>query len=86
MVIKMNKSIFVIQPYRVGSKMGNSLAVVIPSKIVKEQQIDTSTIFVAHSDCNEKIILEKITLLNEKVIPVAKSFEASTQQVSGEVH
>jgi hypothetical protein len=82
----MNKSTFVIQPYRVGSKMGRSLAVVIPSKIVKEQQIDTSTIFVARSDCNEKIILEKIALLNEKAIPAAKSFQASIQQVSGEVH
>jgi antitoxin component of MazEF toxin-antitoxin module len=85
-MINTEKRIFAIQPYKVGSKIGNSLAVVIPSKIVKEQHIDTSTILLARCDSNEKIVLEKIALLNEKMIPADKSFHASTQQVSGEVH
>ena len=85
-MIKNEKSVFAIQPYKVGSKIGNSLAIVIPSKIVKERQIDTSTIFLARCDFNENIVLEKFTSLKEKMIPADKSLDASTQQVPGEAH
>jgi|tagenome__1003787_1003787.scaffolds.fasta_scaffold20988496_5 hypothetical protein len=36
---------FLKQPYPVGSKNSKSLAVVIPSEIVKKNKIDTSTVF-----------------------------------------
>ena len=44
------KSVYALQPYQVGSKNGKSLAIVIPAKVTKKYNIDTSTIFALKAD------------------------------------
>ena len=80
----MIEKVFSIQPYRVGTRNGKSLALIIPAKIVKEQKINTSTVFLIKPE-EKRIILERINLSEETSIPANKSFQASGQQVSGEI-
>ena len=79
-----NKNVYVVQPYKVGgTKAKNSLAMIIPSKIVKGHEIDESTIFIIRTEENErKIILERIDIPSQRgrVVSVGKSSEASIQQ------
>lgn len=77
----MNKKLFSTSPYRVGSSRSNSLAVVIPAQIVKDQKIDTSTIFLVKSEA-DRIIIEKVNFLEEKMIDADKSLDASSQHIS----
>jgi hypothetical protein len=51
------KSVYVIQPYQVGSKRAKSLAMVIPAKIVREYNINASTIFTLKPDHRNEIRL-----------------------------
>ena len=81
-----NKNVYVVQPYKVGgTKAKNSLAMIIPSKIVKGHKIDESTIFIIRTEENErKIILERIDIPSQRetvVVSVGKSSEASSQQI-----
>jgi hypothetical protein len=50
------KRLYVLQPYRVGSKKAKSLVVLIPSEVVKTCSIDTSTIFTLRGDENTKTV------------------------------
>ncbi|HEX5186959.1 MAG TPA: hypothetical protein VFV86_08725 [Nitrososphaeraceae archaeon] len=79
-----DKNIHLVQPYKVGTKTKKSLAMIIPSKIVKSHKIEPSTIFIIRSDENkDKIILEMIDISSKKVVAsVDKSSEASSQQIS----
>ncbi|HZD35681.1 MAG TPA: hypothetical protein VE130_10785 [Nitrososphaeraceae archaeon] len=62
----MIKSIYALQPYHVGSKNSKSLVICIPSKITKEYNIDTSTIFVLQVDeKTKKIQLQTLSELSE---------------------
>ena len=46
-----SKSIYALQPYYVGSKHGKSfLAIVIPAKVAKKYNLDSSTIFSLKTD------------------------------------
>jgi hypothetical protein len=54
---------------------------IIPSRIVKEQELNTSTIFVIRAENKERIILERISTTSEKQVSVEESVEASTQQI-----
>jgi len=45
----------IVRPYKVGAKESNSLAVVIPSEIVKEKNLDNNTVFVVKCRNNEII-------------------------------
>ena len=80
-----NKNVYVVQPYKVGgTKAKNSLAMIIPSKIVKGHKIDESTIFIIRTEENErKIILERIDIPSQRetVVSVGKSSVASSQQI-----
>ena len=80
-----NKNVYVVQPYKVGgTKAKNSLAMIIPSKIVKGHKIDESTIFIIRTEENErKIILERIDIPSQRGrgVSVGESSEASTQQI-----
>ena len=79
------KDVYVIQPYKVGTKAKESLAVIIPSKIVKDCKIDPSTIFVIRTkESEKKIILERIGIPSQRgrVVSVGESSEASSQQIS----
>ena len=83
------KSVHLVQPYRVGSKQGESLAIIIPSQLRKQADITSSTIFMLKFDeKNQKITLNKIDELLEKyenTIPAAESLAATKQQVSSVV-
>jgi antitoxin component of MazEF toxin-antitoxin module len=51
----------VIQPYKVGSKTGKSIAVVIPHEIVEQYKIDPSSIIILKTDkLTKKITLEAL--------------------------
>jgi hypothetical protein len=50
----MLKSTYAIQPYQVGRRDRKSLAIIIPAKIAKEYEVNTSTVFVIHTDKHRK--------------------------------
>jgi antitoxin component of MazEF toxin-antitoxin module len=50
------KTVYALQPYLVGSKNGKSLAIVIPAKVAKKYNIDTSTIFTLRGDGSTEIV------------------------------
>ena len=84
------KDVYIVQPYKVGSGTGKSLAIVVPAELVKEYKIDISTILALSPDNGrQKITIETINRFShkfEKMIPTGESFQASAQQVSsGEV-
>jgi hypothetical protein len=60
------RDVYVIQPYRVGTKDRKSLAIVIPAQVVKEYSFNTSTVFALNVDKgNSKITLRKVGLPGE---------------------
>lgn len=84
------KNVYVIQPYHVGQKDRKSTAVIIPADIVKEFNINKNTILILRRDKNRTITIETITesekIDQKDMISVDKSFQASGQQVSGEIY
>ena len=81
----MIKRVYSTSPYRGGSTGSNTMIMVIPAPIVKDQKIDPSSIFLVKSEAN-RIIIEKVNFSEVKTIPDGKSFQASGQQVSGGIH
>lgn len=78
------KDVYIVQPYKVGTKTNASLAMIIPAKIVKSHKLDPSTIFVIRAEESErKIILERIDIPSRRgrVVSVGESSEASSQQI-----
>lgn len=75
-----------IQPYKVGTKNGESLAMIIPARFARSNRIDTSTIFILKNEENQtgKILLKRIKNIKDKksMIPADKNFAASNQQTS----
>jgi hypothetical protein len=51
------RNVYATQPYLVGSKDRKSLAIIIPARLVKEYDVDTSTIFAVRADKRTKSIL-----------------------------
>lgn len=80
------KDVYIVQPYKVGSATGKSLAIIVPAELVKEYKIGISSVLALCPDNRrEKITIQTITRIadrSEKMIPTGESFEASTQQVS----
>jgi hypothetical protein len=80
------KSLYVLQPYKVGSKNSKSLAIIIPAEVKKECNIDISTPFALYPDKKTKrVTLQNINAtiqITNMMKPAAESFEASKQQVS----
>jgi hypothetical protein len=70
---------YLIQPYEVGAKNSKSLALVIPSAIVKKYDINPSTGFILRYD-NSKIVLQFMDM-NRKTIPPETSFEAQSTSI-----
>jgi hypothetical protein len=68
------KSVYVIQPYQVGSKKAKSLAMVIPAKVVKKYKIDASTIFALRPDEKNEIHL-RVMEEYKKVAHASKGVE-----------
>ena len=85
----MLSKVYAVQPYEVGPKNRDrkSLALVIPSKIVEECNVNTSTIFAIQLGHQKKsITLHMVDASNQKkIIPAAPSFQANSNQVSEEV-
>jgi hypothetical protein len=44
------RNVYVTQPYLVGSKGRKSLAIIIPARLVKDYDVNTSTIFAARAE------------------------------------
>lgn len=80
------KDVYAIQPYQVGSKHGRSLAIVIPAKVAKKYNIDTSTIFALRGDENTRTVsLQMVRGSNQFIeTPAGESLEASVQQVGAQ--
>jgi antitoxin component of MazEF toxin-antitoxin module len=84
------KTVYAIQPYKVGSKNANSLAIVLPAKFVKEYNVNTSTVFTLSIDNRTKnMILQTVNQLRQIesevkniTIPAGKSLVASSVQAS----
>ena len=58
------RNVYVVQPYEVGPKVRKSLALIIPSKIVKDYDIDNNTIFILKPENYSRIILSRIKDIN----------------------
>lgn len=81
-----HKNVYVTQPYKVGNKDKTSLAVILPSRLVKEHGIDISTILAAKYNANSnEIILRRIDVneFENKNMPVGQRIAASSRQASG---
>ena len=82
------KSIYLLQPYHVGSKTANSLAVVIPAQVAKTYNISTSTILALRADIKTNTItLQTIDISdeaqgNKRMIPAGESLHAINQQAA----
>jgi hypothetical protein len=50
----LSKITYAVQPYQVGHKDRKSLAIIIPAKIARECEVNTSTIFAIHTDKQKK--------------------------------
>ena len=50
------KSVYAIQPYKVGTKNANTLAIAIPSAVARHYKLDSSTIFALKVDDIKKTI------------------------------
>jgi hypothetical protein len=80
-----SKSTYAIQPYHVGRKDRKSLAVIIPAKVAKEFNVNTSTIFAIQTDKQNKILtLRMIETSYERNImtPAGRTLNSFSQQVS----
>ena len=72
------KSLYVLQPYLVGSNRAKSLALIIPAPVRREANISESTVFLLKIDQKtKKIILHSVNEKYGNVIPAEKSFEPS---------
>jgi hypothetical protein len=84
MLYMLSKTTYAIQPYQVGGKDRKSLVIVIPSRLAKKYNINTSTIFAIR--CDEQtntIVLQTVDVPCQKnLIPTGESFQATDQQVS----
>lgn len=80
------KSLYVLQPYKVGSKNSKSLAIIIPAEVKEECNIDISTPFALYLDKKtKKVTLQNINAMiqiKDMMKPADESFAASNQQVS----
>jgi antitoxin component of MazEF toxin-antitoxin module len=80
------KSTYILQPYEVGSKKSKSLALVIPAKVVKQYQINTSTAFTLRANAETNLVTLQQTWYDEKrdnqkgTKPAEQPFHGSTQQ------
>jgi hypothetical protein len=79
-----NKILYVVQPYKVGTKNGKSLAMIIPAGFARDNHIDTSTIFILRNleYKTGNITFQRVNCENERMIPAGKSLGAPGQQAS----
>jgi hypothetical protein len=80
-IFSMSKITYIIKPYEVGSRTAKSLALIIPSKVRKQANIDSSTAFeLGLNEKNNSItlqILKTATANKDKknmIIPAGEGF------------
>jgi hypothetical protein len=73
------RRVYPIQPYELGSKNYKSLALVIPAAVVKEYEIDRSTVFALMPDMNAK----KVTIY-QTTFPIEKGNQKEIESSTGE--
>jgi hypothetical protein len=88
MLYMLSKSTYAVQPYQVGGKDRKSLVIVIPARLAKKYDINTSTIFAIQSDdTRNRIVLEMVDLTSQKIlIPTQESSKAADQQAPLIIH
>jgi antitoxin component of MazEF toxin-antitoxin module len=59
------RALYALQPYHVGSKDRKSLALIIPAKVAKRYNVDTSTVFTLRVDEDRKRIMLQTLRNNE---------------------
>jgi hypothetical protein len=70
------RNVYVVQPYRVGTKDRKSLAIVIPAQVVKEYSFNTSTVFALNVDKgNSGIVLRKVDMPGENGTTSGSQFQ-----------
>jgi hypothetical protein len=79
-----NKNFYVVQPYKVGTRSGKSIAMIISAGFAKENQIDVCTIFIIKKsdDKTGNIVFQRVNCENERMISAGKSLGAPSQQIS----
>jgi hypothetical protein len=61
------KDVYIVQPYKVGSATGKSLAIIVPAELVKEYKIGISTILALSPDNRrQKITIQIITRIADR--------------------
>ncbi len=85
-IISFMKSVYVLQPYEVGSKKAKSLALIIPAKVAKKYSIDTSTVFAVQTNPSTNTITLQQTdnpMVKQNLeIPTGEGLRAIDQQVA----
>jgi hypothetical protein len=82
------RNAYFVQPYHVGTKKRQSLAIIIPAGIARKYNVSTSTGFEIRVDKKTKTILMHSiapSLINERqkiAKPAGESFQAADQQVT----
>lgn len=77
------KSVYVLQPYKVGSTRAKSLALIIPAKVARKYGIDTSTVFAVQTNTSTNTITLQQTShpIVKQEIPTGEGLRAFDQQV-----
>ena len=81
---------YVVRPYKVGSKTGKSTALVIPREIVEQYGINPSSLMILRTDdVPKKITLQAIKEAEtveklEKITETSKTFGSYLGEVRGE--
>jgi hypothetical protein len=73
------RELYIMQPYQVGSKNCKSLALVIPAAVVREYEIDRSTVFALKPDIDAK----KVTIY-QTVFPIDNEHQKEIKTSTGE--
>lgn len=82
----LSKTTYASQPYQVGRKGGKSLAFIIPAKIVREYNINTSTIIAINIDKNKNSIMLQLvdSPYQKDMIHAGQGFQPTSQRVSSD--
>ena len=84
----MLRPLYVVKPYKVGSKVGNSTAMVIPAEVVKECDINSYALLALRADTSRKTIhihvITDTSDIIEKTSPYNSSKASESQRGYGQ--
>jgi hypothetical protein len=83
MLFMLPRVVYATQPYLVGSKDRKSLAIIIPARIAKEYDVDTSTIFAVRADKRtNSIFMYTVHGRSKYMVSINESIKDSNKQIS----